>query len=185
MGPDQNRKRRLIPEGLWKFLFWPFVWLLVYLSAYMLHKQCACSDRLGAWSVLLGLAIMVWALAVHIVAGKSLKRFGHSSGHKSIWPDRLVTSGIYSCMRHPQHLGLALLPLGAALVSGYLSALLASGWAVLAAFFFVLVIEEPECLQKFGKDYCRYMKDTPAFCLHPRCLKMGWKWLKSAGSEES
>lgn len=165
-------------KGLWKFFFWPVVWIVVFLTAYLLHQRCADSDSLEIWSVFVGTGILTWAFAIHIAAGKSLKKFGHTPGHKGIWPDKMVTAGIYSCMRHPQHLSLAMIPLGIALMMGSISAVLSAGWAVLAAFLFVIVIEEPECLRKFGEGYFLYMQQTPPFCLRPQCLAMGWKALK-------
>ncbi len=164
--------------GLWKFFFWPVIWAAVFWSAYLLHERCTDFDSLGIWSVFTGAGILIWAFAIHIVAGKSLKKFGHTPGHKSIWPNQMVTTGIYSCMRHPQHLGLAMIPLGIALISGSASAVLSAGWAILAALFFVIVIEEPECMKKFSEEYFQYMQETPPFCLHPKCLAKGWKELK-------
>ena len=125
-----------------------------------------------------GAVILLYGLLVHIVAGKTLKKLGHSPENRSIWPDRLVTAGIYTSMRHPQHLGLTLIPLGIACMISTMQALLAAGWTVTAALFFVLVIEEPECIQKFGKNYFRYMEKIPAFSIHPGSLLQGLKFLK-------
>ncbi len=80
-------------------------------------------------------------------------------------------------MRHPEHLGLAIIPFGVALLLNSLVALLSSGWAILAAFFFVVVIEEPECVGRFGGDYFEYMKSTPAFSLRVGCLVKGLREL--------
>ena len=71
-----------------------------------------------------------------------------------------------------------MIPLGIALIMGSASAVLSAGWAILAAFFFVIVIEEPECMKKFSDDYFHYMQETPPFCLHPQCIAKGWKELK-------
>ncbi len=171
-GKEKNEK------GLWKFFFWPLVWLLVFWSAHIISDRCDTFNSLGLWSAIAGTIVLCWALALHIVAGKSLKKFGHTEGHTSIWPDRMVTCGIYSCMRHPQHLGLAMIPIGFALLSGSIIAVAACGWAILAALWFVIVIEEPECQKKFGEEYCRYMQATPAFSLSFICLMAGWNELK-------
>jgi len=165
-------------KGLWKFLFWPAVWLIVFWAAYVLKERCIDADSLGIWSIIFGIVILFWAFAIHIVSGKTLKKMGHTSGHKSIWPNRMVTTGIYACMRHPQHLGLAMIPLGIAFLLTSMTAVLAAGWAVLAAFFFVIVIEEPDCMEKFGEEYFRYAKNTPAFSLRLQCLAKGLKELK-------
>ncbi len=164
-------------KEMWKFLYWPVVWLLVFLPSYLLKDVGTLTDVFGVWLSLLGIVILVWAFSLHITAGKTLKKIGHTPGHKSIWPNRFVKSGIYSCMRHPEHLGLAIIPFGVALLLNSLVALLSSGWAVLAAFFFVVVIEEPECVGRFGGDYFEYMKSTPAFSLRVGCLVKGLREL--------
>ncbi|MCD6527959.1 MAG: isoprenylcysteine carboxylmethyltransferase family protein [Desulfuromonas sp.] len=165
-------------KGIWKFFFWPAVWIMVFFAASLLDKQYDRSPSMGHWSIPVGIAVLLWGLTVHIVAGKTLKKRGHTTGHKSIWPDQLVTSGIYSCMRHPQHLGLALIPLGIALLLGSITAIFTSGWAILAASLFVIIIEEPECQEKFSDEYFRYMQRTPPLSLSVKCLATGWKELK-------
>jgi len=125
-----------------------------------------------------GIIILVWAFTIHIIAGKTLKRLGHSREHAGIWPDRLVTSGIYLCMRHPQQLAFVLIPIGVALILTSPTAMISSGWGVLAAFLFVLMIEEPECLRKYGTTYYEYMGKTPAFSLKPGCIVAGLNELK-------
>jgi len=174
----KDTREKKSEKGLWKFFFWPLVWLIVFVSAHIISGRCGTSDSVGVWSIFAGTAMLCWALAIHIVAGKTLRKFGHTEGHSSIWPDRMVTRGIYSCMRHPQHLGLALIPVGLAFLAGSMIALAASGWAVLAALWFVIVVEEPECQKKFSQEYFQYMQTTPAFSLSIKCLTAGWKELK-------
>lgn len=164
-------------KEMWKFLYWPVVWLLVFLPSYLLRDIGTLTDIFGVWLSLVGILILAWAFSLHITAGKTLKKIGHTPGHRGIWPNRLVKSGIYSCMRHPEHLGLAIIPFGVALLLNSLVAILSSGWAILAAFFFVVVIEEPECIEKFGEDYFEYMKNTPAFSLRVGCFIKGLKEL--------
>ena len=160
---------------IWKFFYWPVVWIL---ALWPWHVT-ASSHLSGVIFIrFAGLTVLAYGLMVHILAGKTLKRLGHTPENKSIWPDVLVTSGIYSSMRHPQHLGLILIPLGIALLICTFQALLAAGWTVAAGLFFVLVIEEPECLRKFGKSYCDYMAKTPAFSLGPQAFSQGLRFLK-------
>ncbi len=166
------------PKEIWKFLYWPVVWFLVFLPGYLLKDIWSLTDVFGIWLSILGIVVLAWGFSLHITAGKTLKKMGHTPGHRSIWPNRLVKSGIYSCMRHPEHLGLAIVPFGIALLLNSLVAILSSGWAILAAFFFVAVIEEPECIEKFGEDYFEYMESTPAFSLRPGCLAKGLRELR-------
>ncbi|MBW1994824.1 MAG: hypothetical protein JRI77_10310 [Deltaproteobacteria bacterium] len=79
---------------------------------------------------------------------------------------------------HPMHLGLALLSVAVAMMWGSIPVILASGWGVAAAFWFVLMIEEKETLQRFGDEYSRYMQRTPPFVLSPKCLRKGYNTVK-------
>jgi len=170
-----------LPTGLWKFAYWPVTWAIIFLPAIILDPVFPLTGYLAVLSEISGIAVLVWALTIHIVAGRTLKRLGHSRKNGSLWPDRLVAVGIYSCMRHPQHLGLALMPVGIALVFASPIAVMLSGWGIAAALVFVLVIEEPECLKKFGVTYCRYTETTPAFSLKPGCIVAGLHRLRLIG----
>ncbi len=163
---------------LWKFFYWPVIWGIA-LWPWQVSPASWIENNNLVRSV--GVLFLIYGLAVHIVAGKTLKKLGHSPDNRSIWPDRLVTVGIYASMRHPQHLGLTLIPLGIALLIGTFQALLAGGWTVAAALLFILVVEEPECIQKFGNKYFKYMEKTPAFSLYPGSLIQGIGFLKGPG----
>lgn len=174
-----------LPKGLWKFAYWPIAWTIIFLPAAVMGDVGSIGGALGALLRALGSAVIIWALLIHAVAGRTLKHLGHSRGRRGIWPDRLVTAGIYSCMRHPEHLGLALIPLGLALLLASSLALGLAGWGTLAALLFVLAIEEPECLRKFGTDYYEYMRRTPAVSLKPSCIVAGLKGLKMENRESN
>jgi len=167
-----------LTKGLWKFAYWLIAWTLVFLPGAVTGDIGSIGGALGVFLRVLGALTVMGALIIHIIAGRTLKRLGHSRGQGGIWPDRLVTVGIYSCMRHPQHLGLALIPLGLTALLASPTALISSGWGILAASLFVLAIEEPECLEKFGTAYHEYMNRTPAFSLEPSCVVIGLKRLK-------
>lgn len=129
-------------------------------------------------SVFLGLILFVDAIVLTAVGGRTLRYFAHQEDRKTFWPDKFTVVGIYGCMRHPMHLGLALLPVAIALMWGSIPVILTAGWSVAAAFWFVLTIEEKEALQYFGNEYSRYMQDTPAFTLAPKCLMKGYLAIK-------
>ncbi len=164
-------------RGLWKFAYWPLAW-----AASLLIPALACPQRLHGsayWaSFALGIAVAAWGVAHVSVAGRTLRLLGHSRPGGGPWPDVLVTSGIYSCMRHPQHMGLAAIPVGLALMSGSPAAVIGSGWAVAAALAFVVLVEEPECRSRFGRDYQDYASSVPPFSLDPRCLIRGIAFIR-------
>ena len=167
-----------LPSKLWKFLYWPIVWVLIFIPTIIRGDIGLIGGSSEFLSMAFGIIILAWAFTIHVIAGRTLKRLGHSQGHASIWPDRLVTVGIYSCMRHPQHLAFALIPVGIALVLASPIAMISSAWGILAAFLFVLVIEEPEYLKRFGMTYYEYMGKTPSFSLKPSCVIVGLNELK-------
>ncbi len=160
---------------IWKFFYWPALWFLALWpwqpSSHFLPKLTPLFRTIGA-------ILMSYGLLIHIVAGKTLKKLGHSAGNKSIWPDVLVTKGIYATMRHPQHLGLILIPLGLAFIISSLQAFLGAGWTVAGALVFLILIEEPECLEKFHTSYFDYMARTPPFSLRPGAILYGIRFLK-------
>ncbi|SFV90535.1 Putative protein-S-isoprenylcysteine methyltransferase [hydrothermal vent metagenome] len=86
--------------------------------------------------------------------------------------NRLVTTGIYGCMRHPMLFGLTLLPMGWALLIG--SPTFITWIAPLEMLFIVVMViifEEMEVKKKFGKAYDNYRQDVPMVSFRRKCLK--------------
>ncbi len=163
-----------------RLAYWLIVWLAVIFSS-LLDKYWIFTVPFE-WRLALrtlGVIVVGYSVLLSSLAGRTLKRYGHlepEGGFKA--PDRLVTVGIYSCMRHPNHFGLALLPIGLALLLASPTALIFSGWGVAAAMFFLVWFEEPENLSKFGLEYVEYMKRVPPFRLSIKCLVKGFKALR-------
>ncbi len=162
----------------WKFAYWPLLWLAAIVAPHALLGGSCRLEGVGLEaSRLLGLILIAWATALTSVAGRTLRLYGHSEGG-GFWPDRLVKVGVYSCMRHPQHLGLALAAVGLGLLLASPVAIASSGWAVAGTLLFVLLVEEPECYLRFGREYLEYSMSVKAFSLDPRCLLRGLRALK-------
>ncbi|MHA1913449.1 MAG: methyltransferase family protein [Promethearchaeota archaeon] len=80
-------------------------------------------------------------------------------------PEKLVTTGIYSKVRHPQYLGAILAHIGISiLLSSYYS--LISSPLIVSIIYIISWKEEKELLVEFGKDYENYKKMVPM--LFPR-----------------
>ena len=154
-----------------KALFWLFVYGVVFIIA--TNLSIPIEGVFGNIMQFFGVILMLYALALIVIAGKTLKKYAHSKLRKSFIPDKLTNKGIYACMRHPMHLGIGLLPLALALFSANLIAILASFLALLAAFGFVLLIEEPELLSAYKEGYFSYMQKVPPFSLSLKCLEKG------------
>jgi len=73
---------------------------------------------------------------------------------------KLVTTGIYEHVRHPQYLGFLLLTLGMNMLWVTLSTLLL--WPILAILYYRLAKEEDKELEeKFGEEYRNYKRAVP------------------------
>lgn len=95
-----------------------------------------------------------------IIAGILLVVFGWIKIFRA--EDRLVTTGIYSRVRHPQYLGLLLLTLGMNVLWVTFTTLLL--WPLLALLYYRLAKEEDERLEeKFGEEFLKYKNNVPMF----------------------
>ena len=165
-----------IIKKLWKFIFWPILWLFICIPGIiwpvMLDGTLIIISRIA------GISLLFYALFLTSTGGRSLARFGHLAEHETYWPDKFTEFGIFKCMRHPMHLGLAIFPLAVALTSGLVLTIWGAGWGVAGALWFVLQIEEKDTIEKFGQTYSDYMQRVPPFSLKLSCIKAGLKiWL--------
>jgi len=165
-----------------KAIFWLIVYLFVFITGALsgLKVNGVCYFLM----VLLGVGLLLYSFALAAIAGRTLKNFAHKVKGESFIPDKFTSVGIYSCMRHPMHLGIALMPLAFSLIWGNAGALLASGWALAAGFWFVLAIEEPEVIKEYKQDYIDYMQKVPPFTLRLKCLEDALVALKRGDKDE-
>ena len=109
--------------------------------------------------------------------GRLLARMGREGDIPRMETNKLVTTGVYGCMRHPMHFGLLFFPWSLALILGSPSFILFI--APLEMLFMVVMIklvEEPEAIRKFGNAYREYQKRVPMFNLHPGCWRQILNW---------
>jgi len=170
------KRRKLKITMLWKFFFWFIVWFLVFLPGFIMPITLS-----GVWlfaSRFFGALLLLYSLFLSSSGGRVLARYAHQEAHETFWPDKFTEFGIFGCMRHSMHMGLAIFPVSIALLSGLILPILSSGWGVAAAFWFVLQIEEKDALSKYGQTYTDYMLRVPPFSLSLECIKAGleiWK----------
>ena len=121
---------------------------------------------LGAWPLPLsreagyvagGIACLV-GLGLH-VAARARFSFRDAWGLET---SRLVTSGVYRYLRHPQNVGLCLIFTGIALL-GRSGVGLAFVVLYAVACRIWLPIEEAAMQRRFGEEYAAYSRRTPAF----------------------
>ena len=118
---------------------------------------------------LLGLAGIVLAHFPLKRTGKLLKLLGESE--KWGCTNRLVTTDLYRCMRHPHHLGVGIFMTSLGLLIGHSWSFLIITiiqWFWVLGFLFL--VEEPELVKKFGAQYKAYRQQVPMLFPKPACV---------------
>lgn len=81
-------------------------------------------------------------------------------GKSFVKTNKLVTTGIYSIVRHPQYLSGMLLGLSFILISQHWLVLILA-IPFITIFYIATLDEDKSCLKKFGFSYKEYMKKVP------------------------
>ncbi|HEY72399.1 MAG TPA: isoprenylcysteine carboxylmethyltransferase family protein [Thermoflexia bacterium] len=126
-----------------------------------------------ALTLALGVPALWLVIRISRNTGRLLGREGREGDLPRGDTNRLVTEGVYGCMRHPMHLGLFFFPLSLALLIGSPTFILLI--APLEALFMLTMVklmEEPEAIAKFGDAYREYQQRVPMFNLRPDCLRL-------------
>ncbi len=151
----------------WKLAYW----LALYGFGLAVSARMNWGGLLGLPSRVLGFLLIGLAFALSASAGRHLRLYGKSRPGGFGQIDRLVTVGIYSCVRHPNHLGLAVLSVGLALALDSLSHIIvATTVQVLGVVAFVHLVEEPEVRRKFGREYEEYASRVRGLVPDVPCL---------------
>jgi protein-S-isoprenylcysteine O-methyltransferase Ste14 len=124
------------------------------------------------WSLscLISVAVLAVGIYIFVLSKREFDRSGQKLTPKAYGTSRLMTSGIYSSIRHPHNLANMLLNLGIAL--GFKSAigLVIAIASIILGYWFTL--EEEELLtQQFGDRYREYKAKVPMFI--PKLGKRG------------
>ncbi len=124
-------------------------------------------------TVVPGLILLRLVMLVSKNTGRFLARNGREGNIPRMETNKLVTTGMYGCMRHPMHLGLLFFPLSFALIVGSVSFLIIIvPVEMIMMLVLIKLVEEREAISKFGDSYREYMKEVPMFSFSPRCLRM-------------
>ncbi|MBN1254903.1 MAG: isoprenylcysteine carboxylmethyltransferase family protein [Deltaproteobacteria bacterium] len=102
-----------------------------------------------------------------VLAHFPLKRTGRLLkllGEQKEWgcTNRLITTDIYKCVRHPHHLGVGIFMTSLGLLIGHWWSFLIiaiTQWVWVIAFLFL--VEEKELTEKFGEEYKAYRQQVP------------------------
>ena len=101
--------------------------------------------------------------------GKAIKPNDRSGGEREC-TIRLVTTDIYRCVRHPHHVGVGIFMTSFGLHIGCpWSFVIISISQCVKIFGFLLLVEEKELVEKFGKAYESYRRKVPMIFTNPDC----------------
>jgi protein-S-isoprenylcysteine O-methyltransferase Ste14 len=112
----------------------------------------------SAVTVAIGATLLACGGAVYVIGRLQLRSFRATWG---LATDRLLTTGIYRLVRHPQNLGWGLLLTGVAMLGGSGVALALTGAYVFSCVIW-LPVEEAYLERMFGSRYSSYHASTPA-----------------------
>ena len=131
--------------------------MILQLVLFFLH-----SNYLGI-DILAYIGMVIWALSavfgiVPIYTFR--KRGGVAQGESYIKTTKLVDTGVYSIVRHPQHLAGLLLIIALMFTTQHWLSVIAGAIAFAASYFDTVRADAP-LVEKFGDDYRLYMKRVP------------------------
>lgn len=142
-------------HGIPRFFSFESIYLLLLLNADGWFSDPFSPHQIVSWILLI---LSAWAGLAGFI---TLRRRGMAEGGFEN-TTRLVTSGIYSVIRHPLYLSLFLLGTGSMFKNPGLPAVILA-IVNFAAVFLTGLTEEKEMIKKFGADYKDYMKGTKMF----------------------
>lgn len=144
------------------FLFWFGIWLSpqTRFTIPIFQEQLFSSPFLNLTIPLLHLSIFIPFFAGGAwlgIRGVTETTLQVAETHR---PVKVVTTGVYSIVRHPQYLGGLLAHIGFSFLLSGLYSLLSTP-LVVAVVYFISRKEETELTREFGQEYLDYKKKTP------------------------
>jgi len=122
-------------------------------------------------SAIMGSLVLLLSFRAAANGGRELTK-GRVGDIPRLETNTLVTTGLYSCMRHPMLFGLTLLPMGWALLLGSPTFIVwIAPLEMLFIIVMVIVFEEMEVRRKFGEAYESYKQKVPMVSFRWACLK--------------
>jgi len=163
------KKKKVCSKCLRRLVIWFSLTIVSIFIGLYLDLSVIVTKSLPVFLRIIGL---IGIILVHFLlkrTGKLLRLFGDCELWG--WSTKLITDNIYSCVRHPHHLGVGLFMTFLGLLIGYPTTFIIitiSQW--LWVYLFVIFIEEKECKEKFGDQYIKYSKKVPMLLGNPVCI---------------
>lgn len=85
---------------------------------------------------------------------------GVKKGKSFVYTTKIVTSGIYAIMRHPQYSSFMLWAIGSMFLFQH-PVIIILGIPILVLIYYDMIQEDKNNINKFGKDYTDYMNTVP------------------------
>ena len=150
------------------------IWIIMIITGWILGYYISTWISLPCSNLCIatGIALIAVILRASAVTGRYLAVYGKASSSAGFGEfTKLVREGPYSCMRHPMHLFLSLLPIAVGLVSLNPGMAYITGPILAVLILFMAVkIDEKESIERFGSEYQKYKEEVPAFNLSPACI---------------
>lgn len=156
--------RKLGPVWTYSILSVPVV---LYMAGVFFARSLLLGVDYGTSYATIALAVVGAAGGAWIViARRKLLTAGVLAGMPELSEDRypgtLLSEGIYGRIRHPRYIEVFLFSLAYALFANYLGPYIMVVLLV-PAIYLLVVIEEHELRERFGKDYEQYCRRVPRF----------------------
>ena len=160
-----SRRALLHPgsHGFYRFFAWEAILALIVINRQVWGNDPFALPQMISW------LLMIISIALVVIGVRTLRRDGHTNPARNdatlyAWEqtDRLVTTGVYSYIRHPMYASLLALTWGAFMQQP-------SWWcapiAGVGSIFLQLTAlsDERECRAWFGEQYSAYMNRTRRF----------------------
>ena len=149
----------------WKDIFWVIVLTLLYITCFPINPLVLTGViKVNSYLALSILGWVVWAFGMVLVMAPIVmfpRRGGVPKGKSFVKTTRLVDTGIYAVIRHPQYTGgiyVIFLPT-LLLYPHWLFGLLGAAGALLT--YLSIRQEDKILVEKFGDDYTEYKKRVP------------------------
>jgi len=164
-----DRKRRLILTPIAAIIFFGIITFFVFCS-FWVDKGLHLPYLPHVWwrYVIAGIVFTVGLVLALITVSKFFSIRGTPVPTSP--PPKLITTGLYGCIRNPMALGMLLILEGLGFYFGSLSLIIFFAPLPVALYaLYVKAVEEPELELRFGKPYREYKKKVPMFV--PRLRK--------------
>jgi len=133
-----------------ELILWLSTYLFVFLSSVFFKNQINCPHCISIGIIIITIGFAIWILAKIEIEKVKVE----------IVPDKLITTGIYSKIRHPLYLGVKIMAIGIALLFQSFTGLIFILLLLFPYHFYRIKREDVALAKKFGSKYLDYRKKT-------------------------